>query len=171
MSRPSSASHKTTSGPSPGSEPSYTVTLKSLRNPPLDVRLSSQPPNTSVLDIKTTLASQTGLAVEKIKLLVNKKPVADSKVLKELLGDETERTVEFTVMVLGGGVVKPPTATVTGGEKEHEHGPVAVGVSGHEVLKTQEFWSDLEGFLQQRVRDEKTAGELTGLFRGAWESR
>jgi hypothetical protein len=112
------------------------------------------------------------LPIEKIKVLLNKKPVADSKVLKELVSRE-EDAVEFSVMVLGGGVVKPQTSgsTPTPMSTPAEHGPVAQGVSGEDVVKTQEFWSDLEGFLQQRVRDEQVATELMGVFKGAWEKR
>jgi hypothetical protein len=148
------------------------VTLKSLRNPPLDIRLTSQPPNTSIHDIKFAVSSQTGLPIEKIKVLLNKKPVADSKVLRELVS-EGENVVEFTVMVLGGGVVKSQVggSAATPTSPPAEHGPVAQGLSGEDVVKTQEFWSDLEGFLQQRVRDEQTATELMGVFKGAWEKR
>jgi hypothetical protein len=112
------------------------------------------------------------LPIEKIKVLLNKKPVADSKVLKELVSGE-EDVVEFSVMVLGGGVVKPQTgaSTPTPMSPPAEHGPVAQGVSGEDVVKTQEFWSDLEGFLQQRVRDEQVATQLMGVFKGAWEKR
>lgn len=109
-------------------------------------------------------------------MLLNKKPVADSKVLKELVS-AGESVVEFSVMVLGGGVVKPQPQT-SGSEpasSSHphsaEHGPVAQGLSGEDVVKTQEFWTDLEGFLQQRVRDEETATELLQVFKGAWEKR
>ncbi|OIW27464.1 hypothetical protein CONLIGDRAFT_645732 [Coniochaeta ligniaria NRRL 30616] len=165
----------------PGSEPSLTVTLKSLRNPPLDLRLASQPPTASVLDIKHAVAQRTGLPLDKMRLLVRKKPVADSKILRDLLGGPEERGVEFTVMVLGGaatlaaatgagGAADKPAGeeeVAAGGEDKH----VAVGLSGTDVLRTDEFWTDLGGFLQQRIRDEKAAGEVVGVFRGAWERR
>jgi hypothetical protein len=49
--------------------------------------------------------------------------------------------------------------------------PVAQGLSGEGVLKTEAFWEDLKGYLQQRVRDEGVAGDALGVFRGAWEGR
>jgi hypothetical protein len=49
--------------------------------------------------------------------------------------------------------------------------PVAQGLSGEGVLATGEFWEDLKGFLQQRVRDERVAGEALEVFKGAWEGR
>ncbi|KAH8907213.1 hypothetical protein BR93DRAFT_686399 [Coniochaeta sp. PMI_546] len=189
---PASHSSSSPSSSIPGSEPSLTVTLKSLRNPPLDLRLTSQPPTTSVLDIKNAVSQKTGLPLDKMRLLVRKKPVADSKILKELLASPEERTVEFSVMVLGGAasLAAAAAADAAGGAgnadkpagdmgaedkapggngEEDRH--VAVGLSGTDVLKTDEFWTDLGGFLQQRIRDEKAAGEVVGVFRGAWEGR
>jgi len=128
-----------------------------------------------VLDVKHAVSQKTGLPVDKIKLLAKKKPVADSKVLKELVGEGDGTTVEFAVMVLGGAA---SLAAASGGEAgtggvkaggEDKH--VAVGLSGTDVLKTEEFWSDLGGFLQQRIRDERAAGDVLGAFRGAWEGR
>jgi hypothetical protein len=156
-----------------------------------------------VLDIKHAVAAKTGLPVDKIKLLSKKKPVADSKVLKELLvvddgnGSGTT-TVEFSVMVLGGaatlaaasasaaaaaapaatsggegdktaGVAPAEMTTHSGAGGEDKH--VAVGLSGTDVLRTEEFWTDLGGYLQQRIRDEKAAGDVLGKFREAWQGR
>jgi hypothetical protein len=39
------------------------------------------------------------------------------------------------------------------------------------VLETGEFWGDLKGFLQQRIRDEKAAEEVVEVFKGAWNAR
>lgn len=49
--------------------------------------------------------------------------------------------------------------------------PVAEGSgsSGKDVLKEDHFWDDLQGFLQQRIRDEDEARRLSGLFRSAWQ--
>jgi len=38
------------------------------------------------------------------------------------------------------------------------------------VLATDGFWTDLEGFLQQRLKDADTAKQLGGIFRRAYES-
>ncbi|KAI0181897.1 cell-cycle control medial ring component-domain-containing protein [Hypoxylon sp. FL1284] len=145
----------------PGQERSLTVVVKSLRNPPLDIKLSSQTPNTSILDVKTAVSKETSIPVDKMKLLHKKKPISDSKVLKDLAGQE-EMSVEFSVMVMGGAAaIKSPPAQAE----------VAQGPSGNEVLETKEFWDDLRGFLLQRIRDEKTAGDLTDTFQAAWKAK
>ncbi|ETS79520.1 hypothetical protein PFICI_09373 [Pestalotiopsis fici W106-1] len=160
MSKPSS----TASRSAPGSERSVTVTLKSLRNPPLDIKLTSQPLNTSVLDLKQKVADETSVPLDKIKLLYKKKPVVDSKVLKELLGEDESTTVEFGVMVLGGAAaaVKKDAPAST---------DVAQGTSGTATVETAEFWDDLKGFLLQRIRDEKEASELFETFQTAYKSK
>ncbi|KAI0020477.1 cell-cycle control medial ring component-domain-containing protein [Xylariomycetidae sp. FL0641] len=144
----------------PGQERSLNVAVKSLRNPPLDIQLSSQTPNTSILEIKAAVSQESGIPSEKIKILHKKKPVAESKVLKDLVGAEETR-VEFSVMIMGGAAAVP-----TIGQKE-----VAQGQSGNDVLDTAEFWDDLKGFLLQRVRDEETAVKLTETFQTAWKTK
>lgn len=157
----------------PGQERSITVRIKSLRNPPLDIRLSSQPLNTSILDVKTSVSSETTIPVDKIKVLHKKKPVADSKVLKDLLGED-ETSVEFSVMVLGGAAAAAAAASPA---PKNEADPAAAdatstaqGTSGEAVLQTDAFWTDLRGFLSQRIRDEKITEELFGKFLSSWES-
>lgn len=160
MSKPNSSASQS----APGSERSLTVTLKSLRNPPLDLRITSQPLNTSVLDLKQKVVEETGAPLDKIKLLYKKKPVVDSKVLKELVGEDASTTVEFSVMIMGGAaaaVKKDSTASAD----------VAQGTSGTATLETTEFWDDLKGFLLQRIRDEKEASELFETFQLAYKSK
>lgn len=152
----------------PGQERSITVRIKSLRNPPLDIRLSSQPLNTSILDVKTSVSSETSIPVDKIKVLHKKKPAADSKVLKDLLGED-ETSVEFSVMVLGGAAAAVPPAPKTE-DVTADAASTAQGTSGEAVLQTDAFWTDLRGFLSQRIRDEKITEELFGKFLSSWES-
>ncbi|KAI1750629.1 cell-cycle control medial ring component [Xylaria castorea] len=147
----------------PGQERSLVVTVKSLRNPPLDLRLSSQTLNTSIHDVKASVAKETGISEDKIKILHKKKPIPDSKVLKDLVGDD-ETTVEFSVMVMGG-------ASVATAAKPEAQNDVAQGLSGADVLQTQDFWSDLNGFLLQRIREEQLAAELTDTFQQAWKAK
>ncbi|KAL3421290.1 hypothetical protein PVAG01_07735 [Phlyctema vagabunda] len=147
----------------PGQERSITVALKSLRNPPLDITLSSQTPNTSILDLKNAVSEKASIPAAKLRLLYKKKPVGDSKVLKDVVGED-ESSVEFSIMVLGGA------AAVTKEEPADATAPVAQGQSGKEALVTEEFWSDLKGFLTQRLRDEKQADKAYDIFKGAWES-
>lgn len=157
-------SRRTTSA-APGSERSLTVAVKSLRNPPLDIRLSSQALNTSILDVKTAVAAQAGIPVDKMKILFKKKPVVDSKVLKDLV-EEGETAVEFSVMVMGGAA-----AAVTKADGRGKVSEVAQGPSGKEVVESEAFWNDLRGYLLQRIRDEKQVDELFSLFLRAWEGR
>lgn len=154
----------------PGQERSVTVHIKSLRNPPLDIRLSSQPLNTSILDLKSSVSSETSIPTDKIKVLYKKKPVSDSKVLKDLLSDD-EMSAEFSVMIIGGAAAVVASAGPKAEEKEPAAAAaVAQGVSGEEVLATDGFWTDLRGFLSQRIRDEKITEELFGKFLSSWES-
>ncbi|CAJ2510949.1 Uu.00g065740.m01.CDS01 [Anthostomella pinea] len=176
---PKSMSKPKPSTAAPGQERSLTVTVKSLRNPPLDVKLASQGPNTSVLDVKSAVTKQTGIPEDKMKLLHKKKPVPDSKVLKELAG-EGETSVEFSVMVMGGAATLAAAAASAGTaaaavpaeeSKTEAQKDVAQGQSGSDTLETQEFWDDLKGFLLQRIRDEKLAVDLTNTFQKSWKAK
>ena len=83
--------------------------------------------------------------------------------LKDIVGEE-ESKVEFSIMVLGGA------AAVKKGEEEVIP-PVAQGVHGVETLGSEHFWTDLRGFLVQRVRDEREGEKIYGVFRKAWEQQ
>jgi hypothetical protein len=154
MSRPSNLA--------PGQERSVAVTLKSLRNPPLDVKLTSQPLSTSILDLKSNVSKQARIPLDKIKVLHNKRPVQDSKILKDLVG-EAETAIEFSVMVMGGA------ASILPDEDEVDH-EAPLPISGAAALDTDEFWSDLNGFLMQRLKDQDKAEELSKLFKSSWEA-
>lgn len=150
----------------PGSTPAektVAVALKNLKTPSLSLVLANQALNTSVFELKTAYAAQNpGLVVDKVKLLHNKKPVADSKTLKDVLGEAAEgaRNVEFGVMVMGG-IAGAPAPTPTTMED---------GAAGTEILRATEFWDDLRGFLMQKVQDEGESERLMSLFKAAWES-
>ena len=83
---------------------------------------------------------------------------------------EGEEKVEFGVMVIGGaGVLRKR-------KSEEEILPVDLEgggkrASGAEVLKGEEFWNDLKGFLTQRLRDEAEGEKAFGIFRKAWEGK
>lgn len=144
----------------PGQERSITVTLKSLRNPPLDIKLTSQPLATSLLDIKNAVSSQTRIPVDKMKILYNKRPLTDSKILKEVVG-ETDKAVEFSVMVIGGAAAIPP---------EQPAATAPAEATGTAAVETDAFWADLKGYLMQRLKDQAAAEELSRLFKSSWES-
>ncbi|KAK0766931.1 hypothetical protein N5P37_000661 [Trichoderma harzianum] len=159
----------------PGSERSIDITLKSLRNPPLDITLPAQPLSTSVLDVKAAVSAQTRIPVEKMKLLLNKRPVADTKVLKELLAKEADRTIDFSVMVIGGAAAIPPEEEKPAGEAmETTDEPVATAQADAAAveaeLESDAFWADLSGILQQRLKAQDKAEELSSLFRSSWQA-
>jgi hypothetical protein len=166
LNQPTKRKRTTFSAAAPGSTPAektVAVTLKNLKSPSHSLALTNQALSTSVFDLKTAYAAQNpGLAVDKIKLLHSKKPVADSKTLKDILGEAAEaaRDVEFSVMVMGGIAGAPTTTTL-------EDGATATGT---DVLRAKEFWDDLRGFLMQKVQDEGESERLTSLFKVAWES-
>lgn len=92
--------------------------------------------------------------IDGIKILYNKKPCADSKTVKDVLGEgEVPAEVEFGVMIMGGVVEDKGTE------------------GGDEVLESEEFWNDLKGFLGQRLGDEGKAEELVGVFRGSYKGK
>jgi hypothetical protein len=142
----------------PGAERSLTVTLKSLRNPPLEIIIPSVPLSASVLWLKEEVERQKGIEIKKIRVLWERKPVGDSKTLKDVLGEGKEGgKVEFSLMVIGGaGPAK----------KEEEIEPVVVG-NGREVLRTEEFWGDLKEFLVARLKDEAEGERIWGVFKKA----
>lgn len=153
-----------------------TISLKSSRNPVLGLTLPDTDLGTSVLDLKERVAKELKMEnTQKVRLLYNKKPCSDSKTVKEVVGDEIPSSdVEFGVMVMGytasnvqEGTSAAGTAKVESEEKTES--PVAQGPSGQEVLGGEEFWTDLRGFLVQRIRDEGKAGEVFDAFKGSWK--
>ena len=56
-------------------------------------------------------------------------------------------------------------------QAEAESKPDAQASSAREILKTDEFWSDLKGFLGQRLRDEGEGQKVVTLFREAYSKR
>ena len=173
-------------------EQTITAVLKPMRSGET-VTLTGITLDTSILDIKSQYAKQTDQPQDKIKLLLNKKPTADLKSLKEL---GVNGDVEFSVMIMSGNAsttpiteksepdlpVGTPTADkmevdekapAPDSEKAQAAVDAAQGgeVLTEEVLKSEEFWADLKGFLAQRLRDEKTSETLATIFRDAWKQR
>lgn len=105
----------------PGSSKAITLTLKSTRNPVLDVTLDKVPlSTTSIQDLKEAVQARVKPAgssegegegkvpLEKIKILWKRKPV-QGRTVEEALAGETALLggggkAEFGVMVLGGAV-------------------------------------------------------------------
>ena len=155
--------------------------LKSLRGSAQTITLESQSPTTSVHEIKSAYAKQAGVAADKLKLLYAKKPCADSKTLREIIGDDDadgdedsgDKTVELSVMVIagdGGGNQEKRGAPSTD-EPSNAASSAAVGATKTEVLETEEFWEDLKGFLIQRLKDERQGQEVVTDFRKSWAGK
>ncbi|GME30770.1 putative ubiquitin supergroup protein [Neofusicoccum parvum] len=180
--------------PQPPQQPETAlVTLKPTRATHPTHTLPAPVPvaTTSMHDLKRAYAAAApGVGVAKIKILLAKKPVGDTKTIRDVLPPATEPSahpipVEFSVMVLGGGgggatptaagtpaistperVASPPATTV---EVEMGEAPVAAGpADAAGVLGSEEFWADLKGFLVGRLRDEVEGERLVGVFREAW---
>ncbi|KAL3490952.1 cell-cycle control medial ring component [Aspergillus germanicus] len=173
---------KTRTPAAPGSSKSISITLKSARNPVLEFTLPNAPlATTTISDLKDAVrertletSSENKVALDKIKILFKRKPVTGTgKTVGEILsdaGEATEKEVEFGVMVMGGARVaqaerQTQEAAASGGETTKKP---AVGPSGEEVLVTEQFWDDLQGYLMQRLKDEELAKKLRVVFGDAW---
>jgi hypothetical protein len=149
--------------------------------------------------VQLALGGASVVSVEKIKILYNKKPVpASKKTIADVVDDGVGKEIEFGVMVMGGAPdqVKSPAEAVPATDAVSTAGapepvdvnttpmegiekvsspPVSMpvggsGPSGVEVLKEAGFWDDLQGFLEQRLRDEGEAGRLRKVFEEAWKA-
>jgi hypothetical protein len=150
----------------PGQEGAINVTMKSLRNPPLDIALPGQPLSTSILNLKTTISEKYGIPTDKIRVLLKKKPCSDLKTIKDLVpGGDGE--VEFSIMVIGGATAITPEQGSGSVPKPSEASTAREAYE--EALLKPEFWNDLKGFLSQRLKDEAAAEKVYDVFRNALE--
>lgn len=157
----------------PGSTPTLAITLKSLRNPPFSLSLSSQPSSTSIQELKNAVAQHVGAkSIEPIKILYKKKPCSDSRTIKEVIGnDDPVGEIEFSVMIVGGMATTAAAQDEGKASVEENKPPVAHTRSGEDVIESEDFWKDLHGFLMQRIRDEGKATELWEVFKEGWRKR
>ncbi|KAJ5222170.1 uncharacterized protein N7469_011057 [Penicillium citrinum] len=169
----------------PGSSKSINIRVKSARNPVLEFTVPNAPLSTTTIqDIRdavrgrVTDAQGNPVALDKIKVLYHRKPVSGtSKTVAEILADEPDmlaggKEVEFGVMILGGAKAVEAAESQPTYEEARDASPpkAAVGPSGIELLKTDTFWNDLQGYLQQRLKDAEEAERLKTLFKDAWAS-
>ncbi|KAJ9644427.1 uncharacterized protein PV06_06358 [Exophiala oligosperma] len=85
-------------------------------------------------------------------------------------GGTTGASVQDTPME---GVESTATANTqsTSGAGPEPGVPVRPGeASAESVLQTTEFWDDLQGFLEQRIRNQSDAERLRSVFESAWKS-
>lgn len=154
--------------------------------------------DSTIYDIKSQYAAKISIPQDKIKVLLNKKPAADLKTLKDL---GVDNDVELSIMIMGGGGSTPraqspavstpsafapppvPAPAETKGDPmdvDEKTGAPDSEAAAREaaqkeadanstagILKTEEFWADLQGFLSQRLRDEQEGKRLAAVFREA----
>lgn len=174
---------KTKQTQAPGASKSVNIRVKSARNPTLEFSITNAPiTTTSVQDLKdavrerVTDAQGNPVALDKIKILYRRKPVPGTgKTVAEVLSDEPEmltggKEVEFGVMIIGGAQVVETAESQPEAAAEQDVPKPAVGPSGADLLKTDAFWDDLQGFMEQRLKDADEAKRLAVLFKGAWSS-
>ncbi|KAJ5104304.1 hypothetical protein NUU61_001651 [Penicillium alfredii] len=175
---------KVKSTQAPGASKSITVRVKSARNPTLEFSLSNAPlSTTSVQDLRdavrnrVTDAQGSSVPLDKIKILYRRKPVTGTgKTVAEILADEPEmltggKEVEFGMMIIGGAkAIENETQEEAAESRDVSPPKAAVGPSGEEVLRTETFWDDLQGYLEQRLKDDEEARRLRVLFKDAWKS-
>lgn len=153
--------------------------------------------DSTIHDLKVQYSQKTSIAQDKIKLLLNKKPANDLKTLKDLGVDRdvefsvmllggtgtTPRAQSPAPPAVEKEVPVPAAPAPPVEDKmdvdEKNGGPESEQATAEaekthtetnttaEILKTDEFWSDLQGFLSQRLRDEKEGERLAGVFRQA----
>ncbi|KAK5951060.1 hypothetical protein OHC33_007813 [Knufia fluminis] len=92
------------------------ITLKSSRNPTMSLSLPSTPPTTTITSLKAQVHAHLGgpsvvSSTDKIKLLLNKKPVPSSKQTVADIVDENTKELELGVMVMGGAPDPPVQET------------------------------------------------------------
>lgn len=165
------------------------------------VTISDLTLESTIHEVKTQYAQESGHSQDKIKILYNKKPAADLKTLKDL-GVSGEK-VELSAMVMGAGTTPTPGSPAVSSPVTEKPQPVMPAVGGDpmdvdkdgpapdsekaqaeagtkhegqtssvaEVLGGEEFWQDLKGFLGQRLRDEGEGEKLVKAFREAYGKR
>jgi len=180
----SAASPATSAKPSSSSSATLTITLKPLRasaTGPNAVVVKDQTPDSSIYDVKAACAAQSGYTTEKVKILWERKPVSDSKTVKEVIGEAAApgAEVEMGVMFMG-----QPTQAPTGGSAESSAVPVseeperresvyedassAQAGHGEAVLESKEFWDELQGFVSQKLHNESLTTNVMQGFRQSW---
>ncbi|KAF2208763.1 hypothetical protein CERZMDRAFT_48744 [Cercospora zeae-maydis SCOH1-5] len=122
--------------------------------------------DTTIFEIKSQYAAKISIPQDKIKVLLNKKPAADLKTLKDL---GVDNDVELSIMIMGGSGATPraqsPAVSSPSAFAPPPKEADANSTAG--ILQTEEFWTDLQGFLSQRLRDEQEGGRLATVFREA----
>lgn len=178
------------------------VILKSGRNPKMELTLSEVTGSTTIQSLKESVQSHLGgasvVSAEKVKILLNKKPIPTSKtkLAEALEGSDVQgqSEIELSVMVMGGApdppaqaadVPKPATpvpgndgtdtpVSAAGGDAmegvEKTDEANAAAEKSHEILGAPQFWSELEAYLTEKLPSSDQAKLLRTTFEEAWRS-
>lgn len=65
--------------------------------------------------------------------------------------------------------VPTPAAEKMDGIEKVSLPPPVQGPSGKEILETEEFWTDLQGYLEQRIKSETEAVRLVQKWKSNWK--
>ncbi|KAI9652403.1 MAG: hypothetical protein M1831_006812 [Alyxoria varia] len=169
------------------SEPAHSSGLTSITLVPLRRTATAPAPvtlpplhasRTSVYDLKTKVAARTGYTTDKLKILWQKRPVGDSKTVAEVVfGSSAEEArkgeeVEMGVMYTGEPTNRPQAEEDLDGKGQGDTVMKDVEVEttrtaeesstapkGWDVLKSEGFWSDLQGFVEQKCGNGAIAKE------------
>jgi len=185
----SAASPASSAKPSSSSSATLTITLKPLRasaTGPNAVVVKDQTPESSIYDVKAACAAQAGYAAEKVKILWERKPVSDSKTVKEVVGEAATpgAEVEMGVMFMGQPTQAPSGGSDDGSavrvaeeqgtdrrESVYEDASSAQAGHGEAVLGSKEFWDELQGFVSQKLHNESLTTKVMQGFRQSYPSR
>lgn len=175
--------------PSSSSSATLTITLKPLRasaTGPNAVVVKDQTPDSSIYDVKAACAAQAGYTTEKVKILWERKPVSDSKTVKEVVGEAAApgAEVEMGVMFMGQPTQAPargsgesspvPVAEEQGTDRResvYEDASSAQAGHGEAALESKEFWDELQGFVSQKLHNESLTTKVMQGFRQSYQSR
>lgn len=185
------SSHDATTTSANPNPTEITVHLKSTRNPTLSLTLPATQTSTSILDLKERIASElnepTTASTDKIRILYQKKPCADSKTVKDVVGGdealvklnlqekegEEAGGVEFSVMIMGYTASNTGSQSTGADAKTANEGADVAEETGKrkrdhatQVMGGEEFWNDLQGWLVERLGDDGLAGEVVEAWRG-----
>jgi len=147
------------------------------------VTITNQTPSSSIYDVKAACAARAGYLPEKVKVLWERKPVSESKTVREVVGEAAKEGAEVEMGVMfvgqptemaGSGVEKQKEVESVPAKEEDDvwhEAPVAPGQEhGKAILETDSFWDDLHGFVLQRIKDEDTTKEVVAGFKKSWRS-
>lgn len=150
----------------------HTILLSSPKNPSFKYYVPSCTSTTSVSSLKSALSKAKALPVDKIRILYKKRPVTDSKVLKDFLSPDElmhKSTIELGVMVMGGvAVAGDPSIAMLESSETTNHGQRSTEADANTMLQGDDFWHDLHGFLAQRLKDDKVSNEFYDRCKIAW---